>query len=155
MPSAVNVGTFPNKKPKLIGSLSTSTTGPTGPTSGNIGLSGLQSGDTNVGGFSFTPTSEFNVAFLRCSVYVTNNAFIKIFEGAVELASAGGGGTGTRTTSFIVENTSIGLHNYTYTIVRNGSDYQFTSAGHGVVATGAGVDIIDTHDTKNTRLISG
>lgn len=130
----------------LTGNVTTATTGPTGVTTTNFGLSVTNSGDVGIGGFSFNPTSAINIAFLRAAVYVTNNAFIKIFEGAVELASAGGSGTGTRTVSFVVKDTSIGLHNYDYTIVRNGLNYQYGNGGnHSPITQGSGVDIIDTH----------
>ena len=144
--SAVNNSTFANKKPVLEGDVTTVTTGPESSTMTNFGLSGLQSGDVGVGGFSFTPTTEKNVSFLRISVYVTNNAFVRILEGATILASAGGSGTGTRTVSFVVKDTSIGLHSYSYTIVRNGLDYQYGNGGNNSpISTGSGVDIIDTH----------
>ena len=154
--SAVDSSPFANKKPQLEGDVTTVTTGPESSTMTNFGLSALQTGDVGVGGFSFTTTTTLNVAFLRCSVYVTNNAFIKIFEGAVELASAGGSGTGTRTVSFVVKNTTADVHNYSYTIVRNGTDYQYGNGGNNsTITSGAGVDIIDTHTTKNTNIISG
>ena len=157
--SAVNSTTFSNKKPKLEGDTSYGTTGPNGSSGGNGNLSGLQSGNVGIGGFSFTPTSASNVAFLRASVYVTNDAFVRIFEGATELASTGGSGTGTRTVSFVVENTTVGLHSYSYTIVRNGLDYQYGASGgfgnNGPISQGSAVDIIDTHNTKNTNIIRG
>ena len=154
--SAVNTKTLTNKKPNLEGDVTTVTTGPESSTMTNFGLSGLQNGDVGVGGFSFTPTTTLNVAFLRVSVYITNDAFIKIFEGAIELASAGGSGTGTRTVSFVVKNTTAEVHNYSYTIVRNGLDYQYGNGGNNsTITSGAGVDIIDTHTTKNTNIISG
>ncbi len=157
--SAVNSSTFANKKPNLEGDISYGTTGPTGSIGGNGNLSVLQAGDVGIGGFSFTSTSASNVAFLRASVYVTNDAFVRILEGPSILASAGGSGTGTRTVSFVVENTTVGLHTYSYTIIRNGTDYQYGASGgfgnNGPISQGSAVDIIDTHNTKNPNIIRG
>jgi len=153
-----NLNIFPNSKPPILGEdthaanltgdLTTVTKGPEGSSGGNGNLSSLQSGDTGVGGFSFTPTTEKNVAFLRISVFTTNDSLVQIKEGAVVLASAGGA-TGTKTVSHVVKDTTIGLHSYSYTIVKQVSNYQFGESGgfgnNGPISSGSGVDIIDTH----------
>jgi len=159
MVSAVNSTTFANRKPKLEGDLTTTVGTQQGSSGGNGNLSGLQGGDVGLGSFSFTPTSAINLVILRLSVHVTNNAFVSIKEGAVTLATAGGSGTGTRTVSFVVEDDTIAAHTYTFNIIRNALDYQYGQSGgfgaNGPITSGVGIDIDDTHSTKNANIISG
>ncbi len=157
--SAVNSTSFANRKPKLEGDLTTTVGTPAGSTGGNGNLSSLQGGDVVLGSFSFTPTQAKNLTILRLSVHVTNDAFVSIKEGATTLATAGGSGSGTRTVSFVVEDATIAAHTYTFNIIRNGINYQYGQSGgfgaNGPITSGVGIDLDDTHSTKNTNIIQG
>ena len=60
-PASVGIDSFPNRRPKLVGNLITTVGPQSGAIGGNGNLSLLQSGNTQVGGFSFTPTSTKNL----------------------------------------------------------------------------------------------
>jgi len=152
--SAVNSSSFANKIPKLDGVLTKSV----GSTVGSLGgqIATISTGDTSdhlIGTMTVTPTEASNLVILRFSIRGTNDSNIEIREGAVVIASVDGSSTGTRTINITLEDVSVEAHTYTCFTVFDTSFYQYWPSG--AVLYGAPVNIDDTHNTKNTNVISG
>lgn len=120
-------------------------------------LSSPQSGDTNLGSVVLTASQSKNKVFLRGSVRVSLDASLEIREGANVLASATGGGTGTRSAQVNLSDVGIGGHTYTFWINKNVSNYQYGITpggfpdGNKFIYFGLIFDIDDTHGAVGTK----
>lgn len=147
---------FRNKKPKLLGDFSITVGTPLGTLGGNINLSSIDFSDHQLGTLTLTPTKPKNLILLNLSVFATNNSNASIKEGATTIgAEFNGIVTGNRTFLRIIENASLSAHVYTFNTIFDTQPYQYGKAPGGFTFFGMVIDIEESHDTKNTNLISG
>jgi len=163
-PASVGIDTFPNKKPKLLGSIILND----GNSDSNENSFGGAGGNFTVGStqaIAFVSLSTVNVTKTNSKVVITGavadgggdisaGRTITIFEGATSLGSLSLGTAvpSSKPIMFIVIVTNPSIGNHTYKIESAANDFHRIS-GLGIAAQV--IDSDDTHTTKNTKLING